>query len=52
MADEQTKRKSIEPTNTDQKPASSSSSGKMPDDELISIAKPNDNGLEKFRSKR
>jgi hypothetical protein len=52
MTDEQAKRKPIEPATADENPASSSSSAKMPDDEPISIAKPNDNGLEKFRSKR
>jgi hypothetical protein len=49
MADEQAKRKPIEPTTADQKPASSLSSAKMPDEE--SIAKPGEGGLEKFRSK-
>jgi hypothetical protein len=49
MADEQVKRKLIEPATADQKPAPSSSS---PDDEPISIAKPSDNGLDRFRSKR
>ena len=52
MTDEQAKRKPIEPATADENPASSSSSAKMPDDEPISIAKPNDDGLEKFRSKR
>ena len=49
MADEQPKRKLIEPATADQKPAPSSSS---PDDERISIAKPSDNDLDRFRSKR
>jgi hypothetical protein len=52
MADEQVKRKPKEATNPDQKPGSSSSSAKKRDDEPISIVKPNDNDLDKFRSKR
>jgi len=52
MTNEQAKRKPIEPATADQNPASSSSSAKMPEDEPISIAKPSDNGLEQFRSKR
>ena len=50
MADEQAKRKSIEPTT--EKPTSVSSSAKIPGDEPISIAKPSEGGLEKFRSTR
>jgi hypothetical protein len=52
MADEPAKRKPIEIPTADQKPASSSSSAKMPDEESISITKPGEGGLEKFRSKR
>ena len=55
MADEQpVKAKLIEPTTDDQKPASVSPppSAKIPDEEPISIAKPSEGGLEKFRSKR
>jgi hypothetical protein len=55
MANEQApKRTLIEPTTADQKPASESPppSAKTPDEEPISIAKPSEGGLEKFRSKR
>src|SRR5262245_44204673 len=55
MADEQpAKRRPIEPTTADQKPASVSPppSAKILDEESISIAKPSEGGLEKFRSKR
>jgi hypothetical protein len=55
MANEQAaKAKPIESTTADQKPASVSPppSAEIPDEESLSIAKPNDGGLEKFRSKR
>jgi hypothetical protein len=55
MADEQAaKARLIEPTTDDQKSASVSPppSTKIPDEESISIAKPGEGGLEKFRSKR
>ena len=55
MADEQpAKRRLTEPTTADQKSASVSPapSAKTPDEELISIAKPTEGGLERFRSKR
>jgi hypothetical protein len=54
MADEQAaKRKLTEPTTADRKPTSESPqpSAKTPDEEPISIAKPSEGGLEKFRSK-
>src|SRR5262245_48898374 len=51
MADEQPV---TEPTTANQKTASERppSSAKTPDEEPISITKPSENGLEKFRSKR
>ena len=55
MADKQpAKPRLIEPETADQKPADVSppSSEKTPDEESISIAKPTEGGLEKFRSKR
>jgi hypothetical protein len=54
MADEQSaKRRPIEPATADQKPASVSPppSAQIPDEEPISVAKPSEGGLEKFRSK-